>query len=97
MVRAFSYPAGERVLCARVLAVRENNELLIRVDCRNYAEALIFKTDGTFLNRFVFNRQNYEKRLDLIVASKKSHIIELDYESKPERSTYLKWVKRLSN
>ena len=97
MIRSFSYPAGEEVLCARILAVRKNNELLIRVDCMNYAEALIFKTDGTFLNRFVFNRQNYEKRLDLIVASKNSPIIELDYESKPGSHTYLQWVKCLTD
>ena len=97
LIRSFSYPAGDEVLCARVLALRKNNELLIRVDCKNYAEVLIFKTDGTFLNRFVFNRQNYEKRLDLIVASKNSPIIELDYESKPENQTYLQWVRRLND
>lgn len=97
IVRSFNYPPGEKILCARILASRKNGEMVVRVDCEDYAEALIFKSDGTFVNRFIFNRQHYEERLDIIVASKDSPIVELDYESNPENHNFLQWVRCLTD
>jgi hypothetical protein len=96
VVRYFNYPTGDEIVCARVIAKRNRDELLIRVDCKKYAESLILKTDGTFVNRFIFNRQNYEERLDIIASSENSPIIELDYETVPDNHTYLQWVKTLT-
>jgi hypothetical protein len=93
MIRSFTYPPGKDVLCARVLAVRKNNDVLVRVDSRKFAEILIFKTDGDFVNRFLFNTQNYKKRKDIVVATDKSPIIELDYESDKGEGKFYKWEK----
>jgi hypothetical protein len=93
MIRSFDYPPGREVLCARVLAFRKNGEVLIRVDCEAYAEVLIFKADGDFVNRFVFNRQYYKKRKDIVAVTKASPIIELDYESEKEKGSFMKWEK----
>ena len=97
IIREFNYPPGDNVLCARILASRNNGEIVVRVDCKDYAEILIFKSDGSFVNRFIFNRQHYEERLDIVVASKDSPIVELDYESDPGKSTFLQWVKCLTD
>ncbi len=96
MIRSFNYPPGEKVLCARVLAVRKNNEVFVRVDCETFAETLIFKTDGEFVNRIVFNKQNYKKRKDVIVATDTSPVIELDYESDKDNGKFFKWKKVVS-
>lgn len=96
MVKSFNYPPGVEIICSRVLSLYKSNKLLIRVDCEHYAEALIFKTDGTFVNRFVFNNQHYELRQDILVSSKGNPIIELDYESEPGKQQYLMWMKGLS-
>jgi hypothetical protein len=95
MVRNFNYPPGESVLCARILELQKSGNLLVRVDCINFAEILIFETDWTFVNRFVFNRQNYKDRRDLVVAANNSPIIELDYESEPVNGNYYKWERRV--
>ena len=97
IVRSFNYPPGDKVLCARILASRNNGELVVRVDCEDYAETLIFKSDGSFVNRFIFNRQHYEQRLDIVVASGNSPIVELDYESNQEKSTFLQWKRCLTD
>lgn len=97
VVRSFSYPPGVKVLCARILASLKNGEIIIRVDCKDYAEILIFESDGSFVNRFIFNNQYYEERLDIIVASTDNRIVELDYESKPESHTFQKWVRSLTD
>lgn len=94
-LRSFMYPPGDEIVCARVMAKCNRNELLVRVDCRTYAEALIFRTDGTFLNRFIFNRQNYENRLDMLVVSNNGSIVEVDYEADSENFTYLEWRRCL--
>jgi hypothetical protein len=91
MIRSFKYPPGEQMLCARVLVLRKTNELVIRVDCKNFAEILLLNTDGSFVNRFIFNRQNYLKRKDIIVATEKSPIIELDFEKENQRESFFRW------
>ena len=93
MIRSFNYPPGIEVVCARVIAVRENNQVIVRVDCDTFAEILIFKTDGTVFNRFIFNKQNYIKRKDIVVASNNSPVIELDFESESGKGNFFKWVK----
>ncbi len=97
MIRSFGYPPGEDVICARVIALRESGEVLVRVDCENFAEILIFKSDGEFVNRFVFNKQNYKNRKDIIVASKRSPIVELDFESEPGKEKFLYWERKVLN
>ena len=96
LAKPFNYPPGVEIVCARVISLYKNNKLLIRVDCDDYAEALIFKKDGTFINRFIFNTQNYELRQDILVSSKGNPIIELDYEAEPGNQKYLMWMKGLS-
>ena len=91
IVRSFDFPAGEKILCARVLVATETGHVLVRVDCEDFAEALLFEKDGDLVNRFTFNRQHYKTRKDMIVASAKSPIIEFDYESGTGQGTYLKW------
>ncbi len=97
IIRSFEFPPGDEIVCARIMGFYKTNEILIRVDCQRYAEVLIFKTDGSFVNSFIFNRQNYEERLDIIVTKKDSPIVELDYESNAETHTYLEWKRGLGN
>lgn len=93
MIRTFNYPPGTDVLCARVLVLRKSGEVVIRVDCKRFAEILIFKTDGSFVNRFVFNRHHYKKRKDIVAATNRSPIIELDYEADRRKEKFQKWEK----
>lgn len=93
MIRSFNYPSGMDVLCARVLAVRKNSDVVVRIDCETFAEILIFKTDGSFANRFLFNTQDYKKRKDVVVATDRSPIIELDYESDKDEGKFFRWEK----
>jgi len=95
-ITSFAYPPGDELVCARILSLYKNDELLVRVDCQNYAEALLFKTDGTFVNRFIFNRKSVEERLDILVASKNGPIIELDYEAVEKGEKYLQWNRYVS-
>ncbi len=87
----FHYGLGDVVVSARVLDVTETFEILIRVDCENFAEVLAFSVDGTYLNRFVFNRQPFKIRKDIIAVSDNRDIIEEDYERIVEDYTYCKW------
>ena len=87
----FHYGLGDVVVSARVLDVTETFEILIRVDCTDFAEVLAFSVDGTYLNRFVFNRQPFKVRKDIIAVSDNRDIIEEDYERIVEDYTYCKW------
>ncbi len=91
---SFKYPPGEDIICARVIAVTNAKEVILRVDCAKYAEVLLFSTGGEYVNRFVFNKQDYEERQDIVVASASGTIIELDYESDPEMYKYFSWKRR---
>ncbi len=95
IIRSFLFPANDQVLCARVLAVQKSGMIIVRVDCDNYAEILLFKPNGRFINRFVFNRQNYKDRKDIVVAAEESAIIELDFESKGSKEKYYAWERRV--
>jgi hypothetical protein len=92
-ITTFKYLPGDDIVCARVLALLDKNTILVRVDCRGYAEALLFKTNGAFLNRFVFNRQNYENRLDILVASEQGRIVEMDFESEDNSERWFEWKR----
>ena len=94
MIRSFHYTPGEVMLCARVLRLRQSGTILVRVDCESYAEILIFRTDGSFVNRFQFNSQRHEDRKDIIIATEKSPIIEVDYESGKEK--FLEWKRMIA-
>jgi hypothetical protein len=95
MLRSLDYAPGETVLCSRVISGRKSGEVLVRVDLEEYAEIVVFKADGSFSNRFVFNRQNFRVRRDLIAASVTSDIIELDYEASAKKPRYLRWRLQL--
>lgn len=95
MIQTFNYPGGVDVVCARVLALRASGTVVIRVDCDTFAEILLFTTDGVFVNRFVFNRKKYTKRKDIVVATAKSPLLELDYESDPKKGKFFRWEKRV--
>lgn len=97
MARSFNYPAGDEIVCARILALQKSGVLVIRVDCENYAEIILFKTNGAFVNRFVFNRQDYRERTDLVVATDNSPIFELDNETEPGKDVFFKWERRVNN
>lgn len=91
MIRSFNYPADAVVHCARILALRDSGEVLVRVDCEQFAEILMFSAGGAFTNRFIFNRQNYKERKDIVVAADKSPVVELDYESDPKKGKFFQW------
>ncbi len=92
MNRTFSYGAGEDVLCARVLAVRANGHVVVRVDLEDYAEILLFSPTGAYHSRFIFSRQPCTQRNDVVVALDDSPIVELDYEADPIRGRFRAWA-----
>jgi hypothetical protein len=89
--QTFNYGAGEDVLCARVIAVRANGHVVVRVDLEEYAEILIFTRSGGYHSRFIFSRQPCTQRNDVVVARDDSPIVELDYEADPVRGTFQAW------
>lgn len=91
ILRSFDYSPRERVLCARVIAVTAQKHVLVRVDLSDYAEVLIFTTEGDYVNRFIFNTQKWKERKDIVTALGKSPILEQDFESAGSHGTYLKW------
>jgi len=94
MLTSYHYAAGETVHSARVLQVRDRGDILIRVDLEQYAEVLIVDLEGNFINRFTFNRQYYTDRRDVITASQRSDIVELDFEG-GNRGAYVRWEEKV--
>jgi hypothetical protein len=76
------YGFRDELLSARVLSVTEKGDVFVRVDCEYWAEVVQFAPDGTFINRFTFNDQEYGNRKDLVVVGKNGNVAELDFESK---------------
>lgn len=85
------YGFGDVIMTARVVEVTATNEVFIRVDLDKWAEILVFSTSGKYESRFIFNRQPFNERRDLIVISEKREIVERDYESDKSGKTYKKW------
>jgi len=85
------YGFGDVIMCARVVEVTNTNEVFVRVDLDNWAEMIVFSTEGKYLSRFIFNRQHYEKRKDLVVISEKREIVERDFESDRNGKAYFRW------
>ena len=85
------YGFGDVIMCARVIEVTKTDEVFIRVDLDKWAEIIVFSTTGKYLSRFIFNRQLFKDRKDLIVISEKREIVERDYESDKSGKTYQKW------
>jgi hypothetical protein len=96
-VRVFYFNPCEEVLAARVLNVTGKTEIFVRVDLKDRAEVIVFLQDGTFINRFTFNRQEMKKRKDIIGVSDNGVVIEEDYERIKEDYTYLKWDLKTSS
>ncbi len=90
-VATYYYGCGDEVLSARVLNVTETFEVFVRVDLLDYAEVVVFSLDGTFLNRFTFNRQSFLDRKDIVAVSNDRTVIEEDYERIREDYTYYSW------
>ncbi|MCX7725206.1 MAG: hypothetical protein N2053_00005, partial [Chitinispirillaceae bacterium] len=87
----FHYGPNDELLSARILAVTENSDVLIRVDLEKWAEIIQFDAEGEFVNRFIFNRQDYNIRKDVIVVGKNTTIAEEDYELPKGKKQYLLW------
>jgi hypothetical protein len=88
------YGFGDVIMCARVVEVTKTDEVFIRVDLDNWAEMIVFSTTGKYICRFIFNRQPFEKRKDLVVISEKREIVERDFESDRSGKTYYSWELR---
>jgi hypothetical protein len=88
---SFDYGVGDVVLSARVLGVTNTFEVFVRIDLEQWAEVVIFTTEGHFVNRFTFNQQPFENREDLIAVSPEREVIEKDYEVGSGGYRYLRW------
>ncbi|MBD3391477.1 MAG: hypothetical protein GF418_05450 [Chitinivibrionales bacterium] len=87
----FHYGLGDIIVSARVLCVTNTFEVLVRVDLVDWAEVVVFSTDGAFLNRFRFNGENHEVRNDIIAVSPDRLIVEKDYEVGEGAYRYYTW------
>jgi hypothetical protein len=85
------YGLHDEILSARVLTVSEASDVFVRVDCEKWAEVVQFASDGAFVNRFIFNQQDYNKRKDLVVVGKRGNIAEEDYEGPKGKQRYFIW------
>ena len=85
------YGFHDEVLSARVLRVTEKNDVFVRVDCEKWAEVVQFDGDGSFVNRFIFNTQDYQKRKDLVAVGKNGNVAEEDYEGPKNIQGFYIW------
>jgi len=79
-IRTMYYGIGDAVKGARVLNVVDTSHIFVRVDCKKFAEILEFSPDGNVLHRFIFNREDFLDRRDIIAVGNDGAIIEEDYE-----------------
>ncbi len=86
------YGFGDVIMCARMVEVTTTNEVFVRVDLDTWAEIIVFSITGKYISRFIFNRQSYDERKDLVVISEKGEIVERDYESDRTGKTYKRWI-----
>jgi hypothetical protein len=97
LLKSFDYGPMDKVLCARVIAVTSGKKVFIRVDLETYAEILMFSLSGRFVNRFIFNRSDWQRRSDLVAVSNDGRIMEIDYESGGNKGTYFSWTPQEKN
>jgi hypothetical protein len=83
------YGPNDEVLSARVLAVTDSMQVFVRVDCENWAEVVQFASDGAFVNRFIFNQQDYANRKDLVVVGKQGSVAEEDFEESSGKKIFI--------
>lgn len=88
------YGFGDVIMCARVIEATNTEEIFVRIDLDTWAEIIVFSKDGKYNSRFIFNRQPFEKRKDLVVISEKREIVERDFESDRSGKTYYSWELR---
>ena len=85
------YGFHDEVLSARVLAVTDSMNVFVRVDCEKWAEVVQFDSGGSFVNRFIFNTQEYSDRKDLVVVGRNGSVAEEDYEGGKGRMQRFIW------
>jgi hypothetical protein len=84
------YGYRDEVISARLLAVTDTKRIFVRVDCERWAEMVEFDDEGAFVNRFVFNEEEYQERKDLVIVGKNGSVAEEDYEENGT-PTYIVW------
>jgi hypothetical protein len=84
-VRTFAFAPDEKLLCARVIGIRPDSTVVVRVDLAHSAQVLLFTPTGTFLNRFTFNRQGWQQRRDVVVVMPEGQLVEADAEGQPRQ------------
>jgi hypothetical protein len=91
------YGLNDEVLSARLLTVTDSMRIFIRVDCEKWAEVVECGADGTFVNRFIFNNQEYTDRKDLVVVGKNGNVAEEDFETGKGNLNYYLWRLESAN
>jgi len=94
------YGFGDVVVCARVLGVSKSGGVYVRVDLETWAEVVVFTREGKFVERFIFNKQHYNERKDVVVLSPNDEVYEKDYEGGTGRKgaaghRFIAWKKDL--
>lgn len=85
------YGVNDELISARLIAVTDSLRIFVRVDCEKWAEVVEFGADGSFVNRFAFNTQEYTNRKDLVVVGKTGSVAEEDYEADKGKQRYFIW------
>jgi hypothetical protein len=90
-LRTIDYGLGDIIISARVLNVTNTFEVFVRVDLVDWAEVIVFSTEGEYLSRFRFNTENHEVRNDVVAISADRKIVEKDYEIGEGAYRYYNW------
>jgi hypothetical protein len=90
-VRTMHYGPGDEIIAVRVIHVDSADNIFIRVDLKNWAETIVCSRDGSHISRFTFNRDECQKRKDIVAVTNSGAVIEEDYEHIKEDYTYFKW------
>jgi len=90
-VRTMHYGPGEEVIAVRVIQVDSARNIFVRVDLRNFAEMVVCSRNESRIDRFIFNREDCQRRKDIVAVTDAGVAIEEDYEHIKEDYTYFKW------
>jgi hypothetical protein len=91
VVASLRYGLGDSLLAARVIGVAKPGDVFVRVDLADRAEVVVFSSQGMYLNRFIFNRQRFSVRKDVITVSPHRLIMEKDFEVSNGGYRYCTW------